>query len=148
MRKRLLTLVLLLVSIPLWTFSMDFEPSEQWQEYKTVDGIRIDYRMKECTINGRNQNLLLFKFTNLTNDVKNCSWVTEIWRNDVCVNCQSLTDSENAHYLILAPGQSVEGSETSKDNKALYIFGNFVQQVPGMSNHYLTGFELQQMTID
>jgi len=128
--------------------AQDVEISEDWTEYTTIDGVKIEYRMKMCEgDNMRAQNLLLFRFTNTTDQELTVSWVTKQFRNGQCSNCQSLDGGEFDRSLTLAPGEVREGDGTSKKIKELYIFGNFIKLVPGMSNQRLTGFELVDLSV-
>lgn len=124
------------------------EMPADWTEYKTVDGVKIEYKMKQCESQTmRAQNLLLFKFTNTTGEELNVSWVTKIFRNDQCANCERLDDDEYAHEITLAPNEVLEGDGTTKADKSVYIFGNFITLVPGMSEQSLTNFEFVDLTV-
>lgn len=124
------------------------EISDEWKEYATIDGVKIEYRMKRCeTDKMRAQNLLLFRFTNTTDQERTLTWTTKIFRDNMCSNCDRLYDAEYSHALTLNPNEVVEGDGTSKENKSVYIFGDFVNKVPGMSSQRLTGFELVELTV-
>jgi hypothetical protein len=125
-----------------------FEMPEEWTEYTTIDGVKIEYKMKECESDEmRAQNLLLFKFTNTTDQELTISWVTKEFRNGECWNCARLDNPESAHNVVLAPGETIEGDGTTKKNKEVYIFGNYIKQVPGMTEQTLTKFELLDLTV-
>lgn len=126
-----------------------FEPTEEWQEYATLENVRIEYKRKTCLpANDREQNLILFRYTNLSSDVKTVSWVVKIWRNDNCVNCNKITSPEYAHSVTLQPNQVIEADGSSKSNKNIYIFDNFVKLVPGMQEQRLTNFELMNLNVE
>jgi hypothetical protein len=136
------------VPAPPATVKDGIEVSENWTEYKTVDGVKIEYKMTRCeTKEMRAQNRLLFKFTNTTDQALTISWVSKEFRNDQCWNCTRIENPEYAHSLTLAPGEVLEGDTFSKSNKALSIFGNYVNHVPGMSNQRLTNFELIDLSV-
>ncbi len=136
------------IPTPSVTLFDGIELSDIWTEYTTIDGVKIEYKMKQCESDKmRAQNLLLFKFTNTTDQDLTISWVTKTFRNDVCTNCERLTNPEYSHTLTLAPGEVIEGDGTTKENKDVYIFGNFVKLVPGMSEQTLTNFELIDLTV-
>ena len=60
-----------------------FEPTEEWQEYATLENVRIEYKRKTCLpANDREQNLILFRYTNLSSDVKTVSWVCLLYTSD------------------------------------------------------------------
>lgn len=124
--------------------------SSEWQEYAFTDGVLIEYRMQKVNSEdyGRQVNMLLFRFTNTTDQVKDCSWSVKIERNDVCYNCQDLGSPENVFTLQLNPNQIIEGNSSNLITRSeLNIFGNFVKLVPGMTTQKLTGFELIDLTI-
>lgn len=126
----------------------DMEYPEEWTEYTTIEGVKIEYMMKRCeTDKMRAQNLLLFKFTNTTDQELTISWVTKEFRNGECWNCESLYGGDYNHSLTLAPGEVVEGDGTSKENKEVYVFGNFIKHVPGMLEQTLTNFELVDLAV-
>lgn len=126
----------------------NIEPTEEWQEYTTIADVRIEFKRQLCIPkNDREQNLILFRYTNLSNDVKTVSWVVKIWRNDVCANCNSITNAEHAHTLTLEPNQIIEGDGSSKSDKTVYIFDNFTKLVPGMQDQRLTNFELINLNV-
>lgn len=124
------------------------EPTEEWQEYATVENVRIEYKRKKCTPGTeREQNLILFRYTNLSNDVKTISWIVKIWRNDYCVNCGAITNPEYAHSITLQPNEVLEADGSTKTDKRIYIFDNFIKLVPGMQEQRLTNFELMDLNV-
>ncbi len=113
-----------------------------WTEYTTFGGIKIEYKFSECnSVNVKNQVLVLFRFSNLTTSKKSLSWTLKTYRDGDCSNCARLDNPEYSHELVLEPNQVVEGTCDSKANKALYVFGNFINLSPGMSETYLTNFK-------
>ncbi len=128
---------------------LNIEPTEEWQEYATIDDVRIEFKRKRCTPeNDREQNLILFRYTNLSNEVKTISWIIKIWRNDYCVNCNSISNPEYAHSITLQANQVIEADGSSKSDKSIYIFDNFVKLVPGMQEQRLTNFELIDLNVE
>jgi hypothetical protein len=101
----------------------DIELSDNWTEYLTFDGVKIEYKMKQCGGDKmRAQNLLLFKFTNTTEKDLTISWVTKEFRNGECWNCERMYGGDFSHSLTLVAGETIEGDGTSKDNKEVYVF--------------------------
>lgn len=128
---------------------VNVQPTDQWQEYTTIDDVRIEYKRQLCTPDGgREQNLILFRYTNLSSEVKTVSWIVKIWRNDYCVNCNSISNPEYAHSITLQPNQIVEADGASKSDKSIYIFDNFIKLVPGMQDQRLTDFELTDLIVE
>lgn len=124
------------------------EMPQEWTEYKTVDGVKIEYKMKECMSDKmRASNLLLFRYTNTTDQELTISWVTKVFRNGECVNCSSLDSPEHAFSLTIPAAGLIEGDGSSLNDRELYIFGNFVKLVPGMTDQRLTNFELIDLKV-
>ena len=131
------------------TYQINIEPTEEWQEYTTIDDIRIEYKRKKCTPGTeREQNLILFRYTNLSNDTKTISWTVKMWRNDNCMNCSRIANPEYAHSVTLQPNEVIEADGTSKTDKSMYIFDNFIKLVPGMQEQRLTNFELIDLNVE
>jgi hypothetical protein len=136
------------VPTPAITLTQDVEMPDEWTEYKTIDGIKIEYKMKRCEGEKmRAQNLLLFRFTNTTDQELTISWVSQQFRNGECANCHKMYGGEFDFTLTLAAGEVLEADGTTKERKELYIFGNYIKHVPGMSKQTLTSFELVDLTV-
>jgi len=145
MKKTLLITTILTLCLIQGAFSQ-IQYNKAWTEFKTFEGIKIEYKFKECTPdNGRAQNLVLFKYTNTTQDKVELSWKSEKWRNNICVNCNS-TSVEHNRILVLDPNEVIESDGTSKRIKNRYIFGNFSKLVPGMTEQKLTDFKFQNLS--
>tara|TARA_Y100000385_G_C13101528_1_gene644841 strand:- start:3193 stop:3678 length:486 start_codon:yes stop_codon:yes gene_type:complete len=129
----------------------DLEPAEEWQVYNTYDGVKVEYRLARCGdgVELREQNLLLFKFTNTTNESKSISWTMKMFRDGECYNCHRIERDEYKHTINLAANESIEGDcsvETIR-NQALSTHDNYIKHVPGMANTRLTNFELIDVTV-
>ena len=114
--------------------------TDVWKEYTTFEGIKIEYRFQDCDSEGvgsfRNQTLVFFRFTNTTSTNIQLSWMVETYRNDVCENCAKIVKNADEHSfsLKLEPNQVIEGDCSSFENRELYLFSNFVNQITGMSD--------------
>ena len=136
------------IQFPASSFADGIAVSNEWTEYTTIDGVKIEYKMTACGDEKmRAQNLLLFKFTNTTNQELTISWVTKEFRNGECWNCDRLDNPEYSKTLTLSPLEVIEGKGTSDYRKTFYIFGNFIKLVPGMTEQTLTNFEFVDLTI-
>lgn len=132
-----------------------FPPTEknlttEWQEYLFKDGILIEYRMETVSSRDydREVNMLFFRFTNTTDETKDCSWSLQIERGNECYNCDDNQNYENIFNLLLNPKETNEGDLSNLTSRPeLHIFGNFVKLAPGMTDEKLTGFELINLTI-
>ncbi|MEX1000474.1 MAG: hypothetical protein WDZ35_00010 [Crocinitomicaceae bacterium] len=148
----------LLLSLMLYCFSLNavsqssevdkIAYSEDWKEYQQFDGIKVEYKFAECNNeNVRNQVLVLFRFTNTTNEKRSISWMAKVWRNGKCVNADKVDDPEHNYSVTLSPGEVISGTTDSKANKSLYLFSNFIKLVPGMTNSKLTNFEFVNTSV-
>jgi hypothetical protein len=134
-------ILLLLVQISL----SQVKPNKTWTEHTTFQGIKIEYKFAECNPDeGRKQILVLFRYTNTTQDKVELTWKAEKWRNNICVNCNS-NSSEYNRFLILNSNEVIEANGSSKKIKSNYIFSNFSILVPGMKNQQLTDFKFQNL---
>ncbi|MFT5858535.1 MAG: hypothetical protein ACI865_000623 [Flavobacteriaceae bacterium] len=129
----------------------DLQPSEEWQVYDTYEGIKVEYRLALCGdgVELREQHLLLFRFTNTTNEAKSISWVTKMFRDGECYNCKRITRDDYAHTISLAANETIAGDcsvETIR-NQALSLHDNYIKHVPGMAKTRLTNFELIDVTV-
>ena len=141
---KILNTILLLLIVQLG-FSQ-VKPNKVWTDYQTFQGIKIEYKFTECTPdNGREQLLVLFRYTNTTLDKVELTWKSEKWRNNICVNCNS-TSNEHNRSLTLEPNEVVEADGSTKRIKTNYIFGNFIKLVPGMTKQQLTDFKFQNLS--
>lgn len=122
-------------------------PTKLWTEFLIYNEVKVEYKFKTCnSVQVKNQVLVLFRFTNLTANKLTFSWITKVWRNNVCSNCDNLNDSEYAHSITLNSNEIVTADGLSKENKSLYIFANFIKLSPGMSSQTLTNFEFVNMS--
>jgi len=135
---------LLLSSFFIWISFLSFS-QENWTLVQEEDFLKIEVKDVICTVNNREQKLFLFRYTNTSNQKRVYSWQIESWRNNQCVNCHKIDSGEYDRELTLEPGESVEGGCDSKDYKALYLFGNFVELVPGMHEQYLTDYSFENL---
>ncbi|MEX1000960.1 MAG: hypothetical protein WDZ35_02485 [Crocinitomicaceae bacterium] len=118
--------------------SDNIEITKEWKAFKTFAGIKIEYKYVDCnTENVYNQTLVLFRFTNQTDQQLTLSWATEIWRDGKCRNCDEIDSPEHNFELKFKPNEIITG-DCSRSNKALYVFANFIKLAPGMSDQQLT----------
>lgn len=135
-----LLLAIIFNGLSFFTFSQ-----EDWTVVQEEDFLRIEVKDVICSINNREQKLYVFRYTNTSDESRHYTWQIESWRNNQCVNCHKIDSGEYDRELTLEPGESVEGGCDSKDDKALYLFGNFVELVPGMHEQYLTDYSFENL---
>jgi len=125
------------------------EISDVWSPVVEKDGIEVSYKVQECeTEELRAQVLVLFRIENTSDtEIKTFNWSVKEYRNGACTNCNALESQEFQRSVTLSPGEILEGDGASKSDKRVYLFGQFINLVPGMSNQKLTDFEFVQMEV-
>jgi hypothetical protein len=141
--KLLYSIIFILIS----QFILAQESSnKKWKQHSNFQGINIEYRQAICKPdNGREQILLLFRYTNTTQDKVELTWKVEVWRNNICTNCKSNSNEHN-RLVTLKPNEVIEADGSTKRIKYNYIFGNFSKLVRGMNKQKLTDFKFQNLT--
>ena len=119
-----------------------------WAKYKVFDGVLVEYKQFQC-LNGNdnNQSWVVFRYSNLTNDLVELNWVSTWKRNDECVNCDRLDDYEFSHKLVVEAGEILEGEPCLNKDQRFYIFSHFINIYPGMDNKKLTAFEFLNVEV-
>lgn len=127
--------------------SLNLLAQEDWKPLFEEQNLKAEIQYTPCySVNVNNQELLLFRFTNTSNEVRTYTWRVKVWRNDICTNCDKIDSDEFLRTITLSPGESISGDCLSKENNALYIFGRFIELVPGMSEQSLTNYEFIELT--
>ncbi len=106
--------------------------TSDWQTFYSSDDIRIEAKTVQANISNRDQNLIVFRIENLTDEKVKTSYKQHIYRGDYCHGCTS-TSGEYDFEVTLEPKQILNGENSLKENKALCVFNTFVKLVPGMS---------------
>lgn len=127
----------------------DIERVDTWTSYKEFGGIKIEYKFQDCHSEDldkfRNLTVVLFRFTNTTNQKLELSWSTELFMDGECVNCDKINSDESKYSVKLDAKQVIEADCTSKNDRSLYIAANFIKLAPGMSGTRLTDFNFINM---
>lgn len=127
---------------------LEIEIVYDWQEYQTIDGIKIEYKYQAFeTGTFRNQLLILFRFSNESTETKTIIWSTEEFRNGICSNCSQIDSPEYSRSVTLSPGEVLEGTASDVTKTEEYLFSNFIKLVPGMTNQRLTDFNFVNVNI-
>lgn len=115
---------------------------EDWTLFTKIGNVDIEYKYQICEFQKvKNQVLVLFRYTNTGDVSQSLSWTTKEFRNGECSNCLFIDSYEYRRELTIEPGQVIFGDGTSKEDKTLYLFSNFIKLYPGMTDQKLTGFE-------
>ena len=151
MKLLLLPLLLslgLLVTNEVYSAPSDITPISTWTEYMSIEGVTVEYVFRECNSElVSNQTLVLFRYTNTTNQEVTLNWKLKTFRNNECSNCARLQNEEYSRSITLAPGEIFTGDCTSKIDKRGYVFSHFINKVPGMSDSKLTDFEFVDINV-
>lgn len=116
-------------------------PSD-WTLYNNFDGIKVEYKYQPCDSgNVKNQVLVLFRYTNTSSAPLSMSWTTKEFRNGDCYNCHYIDSYELVRDISLSAGEVLEADGTSKEDKNIYLFSNFINLVNGRRDTKLTSFE-------
>lgn len=135
------------VNLNLLTNNEELIEVNEWTEALIFNGILVEYKFEECNSdNVKNQKLVLFRFTNTTSTAISFKWALQVYRDGECQNCDRIDSTENNYEITLIPGEVVQGDCSSKENKSLYLFANFVNLSPGMSEQHLTNFKFTHLS--
>ncbi|MGM0612295.1 MAG: hypothetical protein ACQESM_02165 [Bacteroidota bacterium] len=136
-------ILLIIMIIPVITIGQE----EDWKLFKESNGVMI-YQMDkiwEDPSEGINQEMVLLKFVNTTDQKLHIEWYEVRWQGDNCRNCDSYKDPEYKHELTLEPGESIEGKCSFESPDGLAIFKRFVERD---SVEPLSKFELRDLTVN
>ena len=121
-----------------------------WTTYYSDSEIKIEYQYTNCEYPERfNQEFVILKITNLTNNDINVSWYNESWYDKKCINCSDEKSDEDFNKVYLKANEEVLGN--CFDQNSLRIFSKFsdkIENMPGIKKIVkLTKFELKNINI-
>ena len=121
--------------------------NEDWKIYLENENIKIEYTYEICDFSSTaNQELVVFRFTNLKSQKIQLSYDIKIW-NDSCLNCEQ--DSEEFRKNIyLKENEIFYTNECKAETKEYNIFSGFVHNESFKKYTSLTKFELKKLTIN
>ncbi len=140
MRKKVSFFALIVVSFFILSHT---NKSDVWTEYYSDHQIKISYKDSPCADveNGTNNNYVLLKVENKTNNKLTVSFKKETWYDGKCQNCHNTSDEFNTS-VTLEPFEKMEGS--CKSSKNLRIFSQMNNQ---FATSRLTKFDLKNLEI-
>jgi len=136
-------ILLIIMIIPVITIGQE----EGWKLFKESNGVMI-YQMDkiwEDPSEGINQEMVLLKFVNTTDQKLHVEWYEVRWQGDNCRNCDFYKDAEYKHELTLDPGESIEGKCSFDSPDGLSIFKRFIERD---SVEPLSKFELRDLSVN
>jgi len=101
------------------------EPNE-WTHYKTVDGVKISYRLSDCEFPEMNwkQRWFLIKMENLDGSTKTVEWDQQIYNGDDCVTCENF-NGEYHHTFVIDGNETLQGECVLNEDRTLTVFVKF-----------------------
>lgn len=105
--KKVTTLIAIII---IASFSFSFITSNEWQEYKSIDGVQILSKTANCETeyNTANNEYYVFKYVNTNDYSVRISWKLNLWNNGVCRSCNLPSPNEYELSLDLKAGQTLE----------------------------------------
>ena len=115
-------IILLVVSPILFAFSTI--ETDTWKKYKSIDGVDIFSKVEDLSINGKVQQMLIFKYVNTNNYDVDLSWRLDLYYNGVCRSCSLPSPNEYELNLKLKKGETQAGTSKSQDKKWAVFYGS------------------------
>ena len=144
MKKNLLRSSLFLFSI-LFTNSL-FSQSNNWELYYDDDRIKIEYNYMICDFSSTaSKEMIIFRFTNLSEEEITLNYETEIWHDSIKINTEQNAD-EFRKTINLNSKQIITANCENKW-KEHAVFSAFTHNETSEKYVSLTKFELTNITI-
>ena len=123
-----------------------FSQDNSWEEYFTDNNIKIEFNYQVCDFSSTaSQELLVFRFTNLTNNNIILDYTTELSNNSTEVDTE-LNIDEFRKTIRLEAHETLSSSCENNDMKQFTIFSSFIHNTTGEKYVTLTRFELTNIT--
>ena len=121
--------------------------SNNWETHFINDTIKIEYSFKTCEFSSTaSQELVIFRFTNLTNNNIKVSYSTKLWNKENMVNTEH-NHAENRKNIQLYPNEIKESDCDIKNNEHT-IFSSFIHNETKVKYVSLIKFELTNINIE
>ena len=145
-RLTISTLVLSLI----FSINTHAESPNNWTTYYSDNDVKIEYQYVNCEYSDRfNQEFVILKMTNLTNNNLSISWVNESWYDKKCNNCSDNSTEEALTEIFVPANQVVIGDCDIQDNLRIFSkFSDRIEDMPGIKKIVeLTKFKLKNINI-
>jgi len=125
----------------------DNDENNDWLFELEVDGIRIESKKVDCinTNLGFDRELVLLRFTNLTDRDLLISYDYHEYRNEVCTTCDKMP--EYRYQLMLKSFSSIEGDCLNTKLSQLKIFSHFLDSRFRKEKDELTDFKFSNIIV-
>ena len=121
--------------------------SNQWTEYYSNEKIKIEWGYQVCDFSSTaSQEMVVFKFTNLTDEYITLSYTQKITMN----NSQENSEQNKEEFRKIITLKKNENISTNCENiwKEYNIFSAFIDNMTQEKYTYLNKFELENLTIE
>ena len=143
MKKTLLKLITLTCSI-LFVNTV-FSQSDNWEEYYSDNQIKIEYNYMICDFSSTaSQELIVFRFTNLSENNITLNYETQIWYDNKEINTEH--NSDEFRKTINLENNEIITTNCENQWKEYSIFSAFVHNETNERYVSLTKFELINIT--
>ena len=143
MKRKLLRLTLFLFSI-LFANSL-FSQSNNWELYYD-DEIKIEYNYMICDFSSTaSKEMIIFRFTNLSEEEITLNYETEIWHDSININTEQ--NEDEFRKTINLKSKQIITANCENQWKEHAIFSAFVHNETSEKYVSLTKFELTNITI-
>ena len=143
MKRNLLRLPLFLFSI-LFVNSL-FSQSNNWELYYD-DEIKIEYNYMICDFSSTaSKEMIIFRFTNLSEEEITLNYETEIWNDSIKINTEQ--NADEFRKTINLNSKQIITTNCENQWKEHAIFSAFVHNETSEKYVSLTKFELTNITI-
>ena len=143
MKKTLIKLITLTCSI-LFVNTV-FSQSDNWEEYYSDNQIKIEYNYMICDFSSTaNQELIVFRFTNLSENNITLNYETQIWYDGKEINTEH--NSDEFRKTINLDNNEIITTNCENQWKEYSIFSAFVHNETNEKYVSLTKFELTNIT--
>ena len=126
------------------------ESPNNWTTYYSDNDVKIEYQYTNCEYSDRfNQEFVILKMTNLTNNNLSISWDNESWYDKKCINCSENKTDEASNKVLIPANQVVSGDCDIQDNLRIFSkFSDRIEDMPGIKKIVeLTKFKLKNINI-
>ena len=118
-----------------------------WETYFENDSVKIEFAYQNCEFSSTaKQEVVAFRFTNLINQTISLSYVTEIWNNDQCLNCNQ--ETKEHHKSLTIYSNKIITANCNNEWKEFTIFSAFITNENEAKRYEsITKFELKEISI-
>jgi hypothetical protein len=144
-----LTISALVLSL-IFNIDTHAESPKKWTNYHSNNDVKIEYQYVNCEYSDRfNQEFVILKITNLTNNNLSVNWINESWYDKKCINCAENRTDEASNKVFIPANKIVIGDCSIQDDLRIFSkFSDKIENMPGVKKIVeLTNFKLKNINI-